>query len=148
MQQLMRIRILAFALLTCMAVSASAQNYLFLRDSPIGWLDAKDQQILLGAINSVLDSPDGTKIDWSNPDSGSNGRIQVLDKHEDFGTTCRSIRMRNEAKGRKSGGNYRLCLSEDGQWRFAPNAEEPAPEASPKAEPEPESKPEPDQSNN
>jgi len=33
--------------------------------------------------------------------------------------------MRNEAKGRKAGATYRLCLSADGQWRFAPSDETP-----------------------
>ena len=109
--------------LTLVSVSLSAQNLNFLRESPIGWLDDQDRAILRATIDAVMAAPDGTTTDWLNPETGSTGRLQVLDTHEDFGTTCRRLRMRNEAKGRKAGATYRLCLSADGQWRFAPSDE-------------------------
>jgi len=105
--------------------AAPAQNVLFLRDSPIAWMDDADEAILHETIEAVLAAPDGTVTDWMNPETGSKGRVQVTDTDQDFGTTCRRLRMRNEASGRKGGGNYRLCLSKDGQWRFAPYSEPP-----------------------
>ena len=107
--------VLSFGIMT-----ASAQNLLFLRESPIAWMNDADEAILRATIDAVLAAPDGTTTDWLNPETGSHGRVQVTDTHEDFGTTCRRLRMRNEASGRKGGGNYRLCLSTDGQWKFAP----------------------------
>ena len=98
---------------------ALAQNTMFMRDSPIAHLDEQDRQILRNTINKLLESPDGTVTDWSNPDTGSSGRVKVLDTHEDFNTVCRSIRARNEARGRKADGVYRLCKAEDGSWKFA-----------------------------
>ena len=121
--------LLAAAVLMLGSVVATAQNTTFLRESPIAWLDDNDEAILRATIDAVLAAPDGTTTDWLNPETGSKGRIQVLDTHEDFGTTCRRLRMRNEARGRKGGGNFRLCLSEDGQWRFAPYTDPPESDA-------------------
>ena len=103
------------------ALPATAQNMSFLRKSPVAWMDEKDQAILRAAMDDVLAAPDGTGKDWNNPETGSFGRVEVLDTHADMGTTCRNIRMRNEAGGRKGAGNYRLCRADDGTWRFAPN---------------------------
>jgi len=97
-----------------------AQNTLFLRKSPIAHMSESDQAILHQTILAIVEAPDGTITDWLNPETGSKGRLQVLDTHQDYGTTCRRIRGRNEVDGRSGGGDYRLCLSEDGNWRFAP----------------------------
>jgi len=110
--------------------AANAQNTLFLRDSPIAFMDDQDEAILRATIDAVMAAPDGTTTDWLNPATGSKGRVQVLDTGEDFDTTCRHIRMRNEASNRKSGGTFRLCLAKDGIWKFAPNAESPPTAAS------------------
>ncbi len=116
---------------------ATAQNTSFLRKSPVAWMDAEDQAILRETIDAVLAAPDGTTRDWKNPKTGSFGRVQVLDSHEDMGTTCRNIRMRSEAGGRKGAGSYRLCLADDDTWRFAPN--QATTDQSPVTEAEPES---------
>jgi surface antigen len=116
---------LAIIWLLAGSASAVAQNLNFLRDSPIGWLDDQDRAILTETIDAMLAAPDGTTTNWLNPATGSGGRIQVLDTHEALGTTCRRMLMRNEAKGRKSGGEFRLCLAKDGSWKFAPNEDAP-----------------------
>lgn len=103
------------------AATSQAQNLNFLRESPIAWLDDNDEAILRATIDAVLEAPDGTATDWQNPATGANGRVQVVDTHEAFGTTCRRLTMRNEARGRKGGGTYRLCLAKDGNWKFAAN---------------------------
>ena len=100
---------------------AAAQNLSFLRESPFGWMDEADQQILTAAVDELLEEPDDTVKDWSNPDSTARGRLKVFDTHEDYGTTCRNIKMRIEAKGRKDGGVVRLCKAQDGAWKFAPD---------------------------
>jgi surface antigen len=98
-----------------------AQNTMFLRESPIAHLSEEDRQILRATIDEVLESPDGTVKDWSNPATGSHGRVKVLDTVEDakLNTTCRNLRARNEARNRKADGIYRLCKAEDGSWKFA-----------------------------
>ena len=102
-----------------LGATALAQNTMFLRQSPIAHLDDEDRRILRSTIEQALESPDGTLIEWENPDSGSNGRVKVLDTIEDRGMTCRNVRARNESRGRQADGIYRLCKDEAGQWRFA-----------------------------
>lgn len=110
----------------CMVLASlpvSAQNLSFLRESPFGWMDEADQQILTAAVDELLEEPDDTVKDWANPDSTALGRLKVFGTHEDYGTTCRNIKMRIESKGRKDGGVVRLCKAEDGVWKFAPTRE-------------------------
>ena len=119
-------RIISFCLLASALMQAgvvAAQNMSFLRESPIGWMDEADQQILTAAVDELLEEPDGTVKDWVNPDSTAQGRLKVFDTHEDYGTTCRNIKMHIEAKGRKDGGIVRLCKANDGSWKFAPTRE-------------------------
>ena len=114
--------LIGLALLASYVTAANAQNLIFLRNSPIRCMDEQDQAILRATIEAVLVAPDGTKTDWLNTATGNRGKVQVIDKHQDFGTTCRHIRMRNEAAGRVNSDVYRLCLATDGNWKFAPNA--------------------------
>ena len=118
---MIRVRLIPTVILSLCALSAFAQNTMFLRDSPIAHLDEADRTILRQTIEQALESEDGTVIDWANPDSGSFGRVKVLDT-ETVGPdelTCRNIRARNESHGRKADGIYRLCEDEDGNWKFA-----------------------------
>jgi len=104
-----------------MAQVALAQNIEFLHRGPIAYMDEVDKQILSETFNAALSSAeDGESVKWTNPDSGSNGTIEVLDTHEDYGTTCRTVRTHSEAGGREGGGIYRLCLADDETWQFAP----------------------------
>ena len=102
------------------AVAASAQNSAFLRDSPIASMDETDRKILRSTIESLVTAPDGTETSWFNPETGSKGKLQVTNTHADMGTTCRNIKFYNESKGRRGGGEYRLCLAKDDTWKFAP----------------------------
>ena len=81
-----------------------------------------DKEILRQAFDDALDNhADGESVEWTNPDTGHGGTITLVDTHEDYGTTCRSIRTRSRAAGRSGGGNYRLCIAKDDTWQFAPN---------------------------
>ena len=51
--------------------AANAQNTLFLRDSPIAFMDDQDEAILRATIDAVMAAPDGTTTDWLNPATGS-----------------------------------------------------------------------------
>jgi surface antigen len=109
------------ALLAALSQVALAQNIEFLHRGPIAYMDEVDKQILSETFNAALSSAeDGESVKWSNPDSGSHGTIEVLDTHEDYGTTCRTVRTHSEAGGREGGGVYRLCLADDETWQFAP----------------------------
>lgn len=101
---------------------ASAQNINFLHRGPIAHMDDTDKAILREAVGDALNNhADGETVEWKNPGTGHSGTITLIDTHEDFGTTCRSVRTRSQAAGRSGGGNYRLCKGADGTWQFAPN---------------------------
>jgi surface antigen len=99
-----------------------AQNINFLSRGPVAYMDDADKAILRQAINDALnDHADGETVEWTNPDTDNGGTITLVDTHEDYGTTCRSVRSTTRAAGRSGGGNYRLCKAEDDTWQFAPN---------------------------
>ncbi len=101
--------------------AASAQNIGFLSKGPIAYLDEDEKAMLSEALNQALEnSADGETVTWENPKSGNHGKIEMLDTHEDYGTTCHTVRTYTHASGREGGGVYRLCLADDNTWRFAP----------------------------
>ena len=109
------------ALMAAIVPVAVAQNINFLHRGPVAYLDEVDKQILADTFNAALtDAEDGETVAWSNPDSGNEGTVEVLDTHEDYGTTCRTVRTHMNASGKEGGGIYRLCLADDGTWQFAP----------------------------
>ncbi len=114
-------RILVGALLLTASTQSFAQNINFLHRGPVAYLDDVDKQILSDTLKAALtDGADGETLAWSNPDTGNHGTIEVIDTHEDYGTTCRTVRTHMQASGREGGGVYRLCLAEDDTWQFAP----------------------------
>jgi len=99
-----------------------AQNINFLSRGPVAHMDETDKAMLREAVGEALNNrADGDSVEWMNPDTENGGTITLLDTHEDYGTTCRSVRTRTQAEGRSGGGNYRLCKAADDTWQFAPN---------------------------
>lgn len=113
--------VFGIVLATAVLGGALAQNINFLYRGPVAYLDEVDKEILTATFNNALaDAADGETVAWSNPDTGNNGTVEVLDTHEDYGTTCRTVRTHMNAAGREGGGVYRLCLADDDTWQFAP----------------------------
>ena len=103
------------------APTVAAQNINFLNRGPIAHMDDTDKSILREAVADALNNhADGETVEWQNPGTGHGGTITLIDTHEDYGTTCRSVSSRSQAAGRSGGGNYRLCKATDGTWQFAP----------------------------
>ncbi|MDP6674552.1 MAG: RT0821/Lpp0805 family surface protein [Gammaproteobacteria bacterium] len=108
-------------IVTLLALPATAQNIGFLSKGPIAYLTDEEKALLSETLSRVLEnSADGESVTWNNQKSGHNGRIEIIDTHEDYGTTCRTIRTHTMAAGREGGGIYRLCRADDNSWRFAP----------------------------
>ncbi len=117
----MQFRYVFVGLITIMGAPALSQNLTFLEKSPISYLTASDEVLLRAAWAEALDEcADGETVEWRNEESGHFGSIRVLDTHEDFGTTCRTVRSRTRAGGLEGGGRWRVCKADDGSWRFAP----------------------------
>ncbi len=112
---------IAALILLNVVAAAQAQNIGFLTRGPVAYLSAEEQDMVREAFARALnDTADNETVEWENPESGHSGRIEVLDTHEDYGTTCRTVRTWTTAGGREGGGIYRLCKADDGSWRFAP----------------------------
>ena len=117
----MKLAVICLTLMGLLSVSAQAQNIGFLTRGPVAQLSDDDKALLSETLRQALnEAEDNETVTWGDPDSGPHGQIEVFDTHEDFGTTCRSIRTRTTAAGRSGGGVYRLCLADDDSWRFAP----------------------------
>jgi surface antigen len=108
-------------LITSIATPAAATNVWFARQSAVAHMSAADKALLNSTLDLVLnEKPDGSTTTWENPATGSAGRIAVGKTYEDYGTTCRLIKMENTAKTITRIDNYRLCKDNQGEWRFAP----------------------------
>jgi surface antigen len=117
----MKYWLMSLTITVLLTSSATAQNIGFLSKGPIAYLSDDEKVMLSETLNQALENgSDGESVTWNNPKSGHNGRIELLDTHEDYGTTCRTIRTHTTAGGREGGGIYRLCLADDNTWRFAP----------------------------
>ena len=117
----MKYQFIVLTITILLSLTATAQNIGFLSKGPIAYLDDDDKAMLNETLNQALENgADGEKVTWNNPKSGNHGRIEILDTHEDYDTTCRTIRTHTTAGGREGGGIYRLCLADDKTWQFAP----------------------------
>jgi len=117
----MKHRLIILTITALLSSAATAQNIGFLSKGPIAYLNDDDKAILSETLNQALENAaDGDSVTWENPKTGHNGRIEILDTHEDYDTTCRTLRTHTSAAGREGGGVYRLCLADDKSWQFAP----------------------------
>ena len=115
------VRACTIVFLTLFALAANAQNLGFLKRSAAAEITRDDEPFVNEAFRVALDdAADNEQVDWKNPETGHFGSVTPLDTHEDFDTTCRTIRLFTSAGGREGGGRYRLCLADDDTWRFAP----------------------------
>jgi len=114
-------RVAAALLATALAAPATAQNIGFLRRGPVAYLSESEQILYRDTLRRALEeAADGETVEWRSDESAARGSFEVLDTHEDYGTTCRTVRTRTTAAGRQGGGALRLCRAEDGEWRLAP----------------------------
>jgi surface antigen len=110
------------AIMLLTAFAAPAQNINFLSRGPVALMTAEEKGDLRAAFDAALDdAADGDTVEWKSADSDHKSKIKLVNTHQDFGTTCRTIRTMTSAGGRTGGGTYRLCLDHDDTWQFAPN---------------------------
>jgi len=118
---LMKHWLTGLAIAALLTSTATAQNIGFLNKGPLAYLNDTEKTLLTEALKQALDnSADGENVKWENPATGHKGRIEVIDTHQDYGTTCRTLLIHTYASGREGGGVYRLCQADDDSWRFAP----------------------------
>jgi surface antigen len=98
---------------------AAANNWSGLfKNGPAEFFDDEDMQIFLATARKALDGAAVNQtVSWENPKSKNRGDFTVLKQFEWKANTCREVRVRNEAQGRKSDNAHNLCKV-DGRWRL------------------------------
>jgi len=98
---------------------AGAQNWVgLLKNTPAEYFDDEDLRIFLDTARKALDeAPDNQPLTWENPKTRSRGEITVLKRFESKGRPCKEVRVRNEARGRKSDNRSTLCKVDE-RWRL------------------------------
>jgi surface antigen len=108
-------------LLLALAASpaAFALNWVpLLKNSPAERFDEEDLQLfLVTARKTVNEAPDNQTVTWENPDTKHHGDFTILKTFEKDGRTCKRVRVRNEADGRKASNVVDACKVGD-KWRL------------------------------
>jgi surface antigen len=113
------VTILILSMLLLAALPASA-FWAWMRGAALNEFTDDDWDMLKTEARRVLDEdPDGSRTDWTNPETGNGGSIKPLKTLTVDGQTCRQTAFRQvSATGLKGQGVYHLCRQDDGTWRF------------------------------
>lgn len=96
------------------ATTASAQNYSFLRNTPISHFNAADMRLYTDAARRALEAPElGLPVRWKNEKSGSQGSVTAT-----AGTRegCRTLTVETGHKTLTARNGHHVCRVE-GQWK-------------------------------
>ena len=105
------------------AAPAEAQLFLFPTWETQITLTQQDLDMIHNAVdNQVHGKPVGTRVTWSNPDSGNSGVIKLLRKFIMNRQHCEEIRYEARSKGPPvytEHYHFTSCLQPDGTWKIA-----------------------------
>lgn len=97
-----------------MATIASAQNYGFLRNTPVARFDATDMRLYTNAAKRALEAPElGQPVPWKNEKTGSEGSVTAA---AGLREGCRTLTVENRHKMLSARGQHHVCQI-DGQWK-------------------------------
>lgn len=98
---------------------AIALNWVpLLKNSPGERFDEEDLQLFITTARRVVnEAPDNQTVSWENPDTKHHGDFTILKSYEKDGRSCKRVRVRNEADGRKATSVVDACKVE-GRWRL------------------------------
>ena len=100
-------------------LTVNASNMRFLEFSPSAYFTEKDLELLKAAARDLLDNHEnGESATWKNEESGNNGKLTVLDRYADFGTTCRRMRVFSDAIEVSATRIVTLCKDKEGSWKI------------------------------
>jgi surface antigen len=106
-----------FLLLLLVCNGAAASSYSFLDQGAIRYFRGEDAALMSANLNAVLAAPEGAPArDWQNPETGSQGRAEVLMRFEHEGLSCRRVRITNHARGTDTVTTADMC-DVDGSWK-------------------------------
>jgi surface antigen len=100
-------------------LTVHASNMRFLEFSPSAFFTEKDWELLRTAARDLLDNhKDGESMSWKNEESGYNGKLTVLNTYEDFGTTCRRLKVFSDAIEVSATRLVNMCKNKEGVWKI------------------------------
>ena len=80
-------------------------------------MDDKDKREAQAAARKAETAPVGEKVEWSNPDSGNNGTIEVTKEGTDSeGNLCREFTHTANVDGETETTKGMVCKRKDGKW--------------------------------
>ena len=97
---------------------ALSYNLGFLHDTATTSFDSTDWKLMDAATDKALTLPNGKKAHWKNHDTGHEGYAQPLNRVDEKGTLCRSVRIVNHAGHRKDHYIFQFCKFSNG-WKIA-----------------------------
>lgn len=110
---------LAALALACLVSVGHASNYGFLESAPASNFDDRDWELLRQAVGDLLDNAeDGGSGSWKNEENGHDGELVLIRTYENYGTTCRRLRITNEAGDFRATSVRDLCKAKDGEWKI------------------------------
>lgn len=105
--------------LACLLSVSHASNLGFLDSAPASNFDDKDWDLLRQAVGDLLDNAeDGGTGAWKNEDNGHNGELVLIKTYEGYGTTCRRVKITNEAGDFRATSVRDLCKNKAGEWKI------------------------------
>ena len=106
-------------LASLVAGPALALNWVpLLKNSPAERFDEDDLQMFLAAARkTVNETPDNQTVSWENPDTKHHGDFTILKSFQKDGRSCKRVRVRNEADGRKASSVVDACQV-GAKWRL------------------------------
>ena len=119
-------RAFLFSALFFMSSVAMAQNWVgLLKNGPAERFDEEDLRLFMDTAQKALaQGKDHETLSWENPKTRARGDITVLRSFEWKANSCKEVRIRNQAQGRKGDVNFGMCQVE-GKWRLLSSSQMP-----------------------
>jgi len=110
---------LAALAMACLVSVGYASNLRFLESAPAGNFDDRDWELLRQAVGDLLNNgEDGDTGTWKNEKNGHNGKLVLVGTYEKYGTTCRRVKITNEAGDFRATSVRDLCKDKEGEWKI------------------------------
>jgi surface antigen len=109
--------VVVFALCLSGARPAIAQVWPF-RDSVFTKFTGDDMKLFQQNVTDTLNAPgSNSERTWSNPATGTHGKISAGEPFTKDAMQCRKIAYTNEAGDKKGSAKYTYCRAPDGKWK-------------------------------
>ena len=87
------------------------------RDTPLAHFTPEDVKLFRQTLDDVLEhGAEGDTRHWSNTKTGAEGDVTATASFTRGATPCRTVTIRNAARGLTSSGQYNLCKQANGKW--------------------------------